>query len=292
VGQEIAESECACQEACAANPQCETFTFDFTTGICSLTGQCDSVSICDSCAYGPPVCPRVCGDCYQSGVCQGIFAAVDTAPELCDCIDACRNNTACEYINYENSICTQLRDCKGGVAPAPAQCADCTTGPKFCPDCVDCSKPGKCQGQALDIFVAKDICECKNSCLNSTEGCAYISWDLINNTCTQTGTCNAIDTSCGEACSYMPNNCGNEGCGNCLYPGACLGQPVYIDFANSVCDCKTTCENFEACNFWTFDESTEVCTMTTDCDGGIDKNCAACTYGPKQCTISNSISGH
>ena len=78
-------------------------------------------------------------------------------------------------------------------------------------DCVDCSKPGKCQGQALDIFVAKDICECKNSCLNSTEGCAYISWDLINNTCTQTGTCNAIDTSCGEACSYMPNNCGNEG---------------------------------------------------------------------------------
>ena len=58
MGTDIAESECACQEACVANPQCETFTFDYTTGICSLTGQCDSVSICDSCAYGPPVCPR------------------------------------------------------------------------------------------------------------------------------------------------------------------------------------------------------------------------------------------
>ena len=48
----------------------------------------------------------VCGDCYQAGICQGIFVAVDTAPELCDCIDSCQNSTACQYINYENQICT------------------------------------------------------------------------------------------------------------------------------------------------------------------------------------------
>ena len=170
----------------------------------------------------------VCGDCYQSGICQGILVAVDTAPELCDCIDGCRNSTACQYINYENQICTQLRDCKGGV---DAQCTDCITGPKNCPgkqllkcnsnynrvhsqlitDCVDCSKPGRCQGPALDLFPAMDICECKNSCINSTQGCQYISWDPINNICTQTLTCTSIDTSCGERCSWMPNICGSEG---------------------------------------------------------------------------------
>ena len=62
----ILETECSCQEACVANPQCETFTFDYTSGICSLTGPCDSVAACETCVYGPPVCPR--GESVEIGL--------------------------------------------------------------------------------------------------------------------------------------------------------------------------------------------------------------------------------
>ena len=82
-----------------------------------------------------------------------------------------------------------------------------------------------------------------------------------------------------------------QGCGNCLYPGTCIGEPVNIIFDNTVCDCKRSCENFPTCNFWTYDEATEVCTMNADCDGGIGDTCATCTYGPKQCAVSHSVWG-
>lgn len=277
----LTDTECLCQEACSANPQCETFTFDYDSGICSLTEQCDSVSACETCVYGPAQCDRVCGDCYQPGTCSGILVEVTVVSELCICVDMCKNNTACEYMNYKDQICTLLRDCKGGV---DGECSDCRTGPKNCPNCNDCSQPGECMGTALDVFTAEDICECKNSCLNSTQGCEYISFDTQFNTCTELSSCGSVDTSVPHS-AWMPKNCGNEGCGNCLYPGSCVSDNIVnIIFADSVCDCKGDCENNIDCNFWTFNDETEVCTMTADCDGGVLDD-EASTYGPKQCAF-------
>ena len=146
----------------------------------------NSVSACETCVYGPAQCDRgkatkcninrkintilhlhvVCGDCYQPGTCSGILVEVTVVSELCICVDMCKNNTACEYMNYKDQICTLLRDCKGGV---DGECSDCRTGPKNCPsknhlnsahtsklqvslssDCNDCSQPGECMGTALD----------------------------------------------------------------------------------------------------------------------------------------------
>jgi len=301
----IVNSDCECQDACAAATGCTDFTYDSSNSICTLTSDCPTVGSCATCVNGPRVCstttpqpnttatpPGGCGDCYEQGTCQGTVVAVDLADSLCDCVDMCKNTTDCEYMTYtqSNMICTMTRDCQ----TISTTCADCLTGPKECPPdtaCSDCSEPGQCQGTVVDVFIVEDICECKASCQNSTTGCEFLSFDNSTGICTETSTCGTVDKTCKD-CSWMPRTCGNEGCGDCLTPGIVYGDVVAVDFQNTVCDCKRDCENTQGCNFWTFDESNDICTLMANDDGGTGNTCETCTWGPKECPTSNNYLSH
>jgi len=301
----IVNSDCECQDACAAAAGCTDFTYDSSNSICTLTSDCPTVGSCATCVNGPKVCstttpqpnttatpPGGCGDCYEQGTCQGTVVAVDLADSLCDCVDMCKNTTNCEYMTYtqSNMICTMTRDCQ----TISTTCADCLTGPKECPPdtaCSDCSEPGQCQGTVVDVFIVEDICECKASCQNSTTGCEFLSFDNSTGICTETSTCGTVDKNCKD-CSWMPRTCGNEGCGDCLTPGIVYGDVVAVDFENTVCDCKRDCENTQGCNFWTFDESNDICTLMANDDGGTGNTCETCTWGPKECPTSNNYLSH
>ena len=83
-----------------------------------------------------------------------------------------------------------------------------------------------------------------------------------------------------------------SGCGDCLTPGTCFGDVVSVDFQNTVCDCKRDCENLSGCNFWTFDRSTDICTLMANDDGGTGNACETCTWGPKECPAANNYLSH
>ena len=60
----------------------------------------------------------------------------------------------------------------------------------------------------------------------------------------------------------------------------------------SVCDCKRDCENLSGCNFWTFDEADEICTLMSNCDGGTGDACLTCSWWgvwTLKCTADESI---
>ena len=67
---------------------------------------------------------------------------------------------------------------------------------------------------------------------------------------------------------------------------------VAVDFENTVCDCKRDCENTQGCNFWTFDESNDICTLMANDDGGTGNTCETCTWGPKECPTSKNYLSH
>ena len=52
----ITNTDCECQDTCAATPGCTNFTFDYDTRICTMMGSCTSLSDCSSCSSGPSVC--------------------------------------------------------------------------------------------------------------------------------------------------------------------------------------------------------------------------------------------
>jgi len=293
----ITNSDCDCQSQCFGTPSCTDFTWDSANGICSLMSSCTSLSSCSACTSGPRECssapgPGDCGDCYEQGTCQGTVVAVDLAEDLCGCVGMCKNTTDCEFMTFttSNSICTMTRDCP----VVDTTCPDCQTGPKECPPdtaCPDCSKEGQCQGTIVNVDIAEDICECKASCQNSTGGCEFISFDNSTKICTETSTCPTVDSSCSD-CRWMPKVCGNEGCGDCIEQGTCFGDVVTVDFHDSVCDCKRDCENLSGCNFWTFDEADEICTLMSNCDGGTGDSCLTCSWGPKECPAEGNYHSH
>ena len=55
---DIATDFVNCQDICVATAGCMFFTFDGSTGICTLTQDCDTVDVdgCTSCTNGAAVC--------------------------------------------------------------------------------------------------------------------------------------------------------------------------------------------------------------------------------------------
>ena len=54
---DIATDMVNCQDICVATAGCRFFTFDGSTGICTLTQDCDTVDAsCTSCTNGAAVC--------------------------------------------------------------------------------------------------------------------------------------------------------------------------------------------------------------------------------------------
>ena len=52
----IVNSDCECQDACAAAAGCTDFTYDSSNSICTLTSDCPTVGSCETCVNGPKVC--------------------------------------------------------------------------------------------------------------------------------------------------------------------------------------------------------------------------------------------
>ena len=77
-----------------------------------------------------------------------------------------------------------------------------------------------------------------------------------------------------------------EGCGDCYEQGTCQGNVVTVDIASSLCDCVGLCQNTTNCEYMTYTQSNNICTMTRDCQD-ISTTCADCLTGPKECPPDN-----
>merc|ERR1712079_460348 len=121
----VRNSDCDCQTACSDINGCSDFTFDSTTGICSLMLSCTSKSNCSTCASGPATCPvastttaatttspsgSVCSNCFDAGRCTGTLITTTITGTDCQCQDFCAGTAGCTDFTFDstNGICSVM----------------------------------------------------------------------------------------------------------------------------------------------------------------------------------------
>ena len=69
----------------------------------------------------------------------------------------------------------------------------------------------------------------------------------------------------------------------CGAPGLCQGVIIHIEDASSTTACQDACTNFNGCNFYSFDPTTEECFMFDSCPALDDTLCPDCISGTPGC---------
>merc|ERR1711934_1298934 len=69
--------------------------------------------------------------------------------------------------------------------------------------------------------------------------------------------------------------------GDCFDVGRCNGNTVGSDLVNDECECQSLCSSDNNCEFFTFDSSNSICSLTGNCSSVGE--CSTCLHGPPEC---------
>ena len=119
--------------------------------------------------------------------------------------------------------------------------------------------------------------------------CQNFTYDPENYDCTAFLNCVQIsDVSCPD-CVSGSVDCDSGDDLVCLQPGRCLGTFIDNDYSVILKSCSESCAEEPECQWWSFDETEELCTLTKDCDT-VDKSCEPyCYFGQKGCNGNGKI---
>jgi hypothetical protein len=118
-------------EACQPDPDCEWWTFDASTNICTTFADCPSLDECASCVSGEDDCQVFEAQCFVPGRCLEVPIHNEVDDDQYACLAACKNNADCEWFSFDSStgICSFYEACSSRDS-----CLTCVSGENECED--------------------------------------------------------------------------------------------------------------------------------------------------------------
>lgn len=142
-----------------------------------------------------------------------------------------------------------------------------------------CYIPGECLDSLIvDISPTQNSRECLKKC-QTTRGCEWFTYYNQTGLCASLTTCLNLKTGNCTDCISGEDECPEFICGA---QGSCLGASEGIRMESGLSSCRQTCSDTAKCHWFTFDNSSNVCTMTADCPA-LDKRCQTCAASEQFC---------
>jgi len=151
-----------------------------------------------------------------------------------------------------------------------------------CISALQCDVPGECVGNLIGFTSQNSSTECLSTC-KDTEECTWYTFVGGDNFCSLLQSCTEVnEDTCGTCVS------GEVACPLlCGAPGLCQGVFIHTEDASSTSACQDACTNFNGCNFYSFDPTTEECLMFDTCPTLNDDICPDCISGTPECATGD-----
>ncbi|TRY70202.1 hypothetical protein TCAL_09641 [Tigriopus californicus] len=144
---------------------------------------------------------------------------------------------------------------------------------------LQCFIPGECLDSLIvDISPSNNSRECLQKCQN-TRGCEWFTYYNQTKLCASLTTCLNLNATHCTDCISGEDECPEFICGA---QGSCLGASEGIRVESGLSSCRQTCSDSAKCHWFTFDNSSNVCTLTADCPA-LDKRCQTCAASEQFC---------
>ncbi len=157
-------------------------------------------------------------------------------------------------------------------------------GLAFAAQAPQCGLVGQCSGYLEISTSASNETECQDKCEGNVD-CQYYTFCSSGQFCGLFANCTSLSgTNCVS---------GERGCSNvvespnadCEMNGSCTGNTVNYDLTASVTECYNDCVSTANCTWYTWDPSSNMCTMFADCTFS-NTSCPNCITGQMNCTAT------